>query len=221
MATARNRSAPRRWLASNRDGTACWWQLILLRAEFTCRTSPTSSTTICRRHRKTSSTGLAAPDVPADTASLLLYSPASSDPTCSNWSVRSALGWRGWREAAPCQSARRGLGTAWLLCHPCHDQGWFCFRAKSCKRKWRANRIENAFWQSRRLGVALAARSQRPVPIARPLLFCRASDAKLLQYSCFRDKTHRIARGDRDNQKSNDQQRGAVTTTAIRRSTFL
>src|SRR6266852_3777944 len=86
--TDRNRSAPRRWLASNRDGTACWWQRILLRAEFTCRTSPTSSTTICRKYRKTSSTGLAAPDVPADTACLLLYSPASSDPTCSNWSAR-------------------------------------------------------------------------------------------------------------------------------------
>jgi len=77
----------------SRAASACWWLRTWLRAGFTCRTSRTSSTTICRKWRRISSTASGEPDAMADTAWLPRSSSKSSGPSCSSWSVRSASRW--------------------------------------------------------------------------------------------------------------------------------
>ena len=73
--------------------TASWSQPIWPRGAYMCKTSPTSSTTICPRWRKTSSIGLGAPAVPANAAWLLRFLAESSDPIFTNWSARLEFAW--------------------------------------------------------------------------------------------------------------------------------
>src|ERR1700704_4766821 len=107
MATARNRSAALPWLGFNRDAFGYWWRRTLPRAEFTCRTSLTSSITTCRKSRKTLSTGLDAPAVTANMVSHPRYSHATNDLSYSSWSVRWALAWRDYLSARASRNARR------------------------------------------------------------------------------------------------------------------
>jgi len=78
----------------SKGATASWSRPIWPREAFTCKTLPTSLTTICPKWRKTLSIALGAPVVRVGTALLQPSSVEISVRSCTNWSALLEFGWR-------------------------------------------------------------------------------------------------------------------------------